>query len=171
MGAGRQSLIAQHLGESLLMALVSLGVALVFVVLLVPGFNQLAGKSLSLHIDLSIIISALIITLLTGLASGSYPAFYISGFKPMAVLKAGITNFAGGLWLRKGLVVFQFTLSAIFIVSVLVIYKQMQLIETKNLGYNRDNILYFEKGGIVSENKEDYIPGAKYDKELESMMA
>jgi putative ABC transport system permease protein len=71
---------------------------------------------------------------------------------------------------RKFLVVFQFTLSAIFIVFVLVIYKQMQLIQTKNLGYNRDNILYFEKGGMVADNKEYYKPGGKYDQELETLL-
>ena len=170
MGAYRMTLIAQYLGESMLMAFLSLGIAIVLVGLLLPQFNQITGKNLALHFDAPLIAAGLAITLFTGLVSGSYPALYISGFKPVGILKGKMTGSAGEAWVRKGLVVFQFALSAIFIVSVLVVYRQMQLIQTKNLGYNRDNIIYFEKGGMVSDNKDDYKPGGKYDKELGGMM-
>jgi len=170
VGAGRLALVLQYLGESLLMAVLAQVIAVVLVIALLPQFNQLTGKQLVLHADAPVIIAALVITLLTGVAAGSYPALYISGFKPVAILKGKITASAGEVWVRKGLVVFQFTLSAIFIVCVLVVYKQMQLIQTKNLGYNRDNIIYFEKGGLTSANKDDYKPGGKYSRELETML-
>jgi putative ABC transport system permease protein len=171
VGAGRLTLIAQYLSESLLMAFLSLVIAVLLVIALLPQFNQLTGKKLALQFDPAFILSVLAITVFTGLASGSYPALYISGFKAVSVLKGSVSNAAGSTWIRRTLVVFQFALSAIFIVSVLVIYKQMQLIQTKNLGYNRDNILYFEKGGMASDNKDYYKPGGKYDKELETLLA
>lgn len=170
MGAERTTLIAQYLGESLLMAFMSLVFAVLLVIALLPQFNQVTGKQITLEPDLTLILWAVGITLVTGLASGLYPALFISGFKPTAVLKSGTSISAGNSWIRKGLVVFQFSLSAVFIVSVLVIYRQMQLIQTKNLGYNRDNILYFEKGGLVSDNADDYKPGGKYDQDLSGMI-
>ncbi|MGZ3873409.1 MAG: ABC transporter permease [Mucilaginibacter sp.] len=170
IGADRLSLVAQLLSESLLMAFLSLGIAVVLVILLLPQFHHITGKNLTLHFDPTLLVFVLGVTMFTGLVAGSYPALYISGFKPVNVLKGTITTVAGGALIRKGLVVFQFALSAVFIVSVLVIYKQMQLIQTKNLGYNRDNILYFEKGGLVSDNKDDYKPGGKYEKELQTLL-
>jgi putative ABC transport system permease protein len=170
VGAGRLTLIAQFLGESLLMAFLSLGIAITLVILLLPQFNQITGKNLTLHFDSTLLLFVLVITIFTGLIAGSYPALYISGFKPVNVLKGKIAPSASSMLIRKGLVIFQFSLSAVFIVSVLVVYKQMQLIQTKNLGYNRDNILYFEKGGTVSDNKDDYKLGGKYEKELQSLM-
>lgn len=170
MGADRSILIAQYLGESLLMTFLALGIAILLVSLLLPQFNQITGKQMELQFNSSLILAMLAIVLFTGLLSGSYPALYISGFNPVSVLKGNVTGNAGNTWLRKGLVIFQFSLSAIFIVSVLVVYQQMQLIQTKDLGYNRDNILYFEKGGLVSDNKDDYKPGGKYEKELESLL-
>ncbi len=84
------------------------------------------------------------IALVTGLVAGSYPALYLSSFKPAAVLKGKLKTSIGELWIRKGLVIFQFALSVIFIVSVLVVYRQISYLQSKNLGYNRDNIIHFE---------------------------
>ncbi len=167
MGASRYLLITQYLGESLLMAFLSVCMAILFVVLLLGQFNKITGKQLSLHFDTQLILPVLGITLFTGLVSGSYPALYLSGFRAAAMLKGRLKNSAGELLIRKGLVIFQFALSGIFIISLLVIYGQMQFIQTKNLGYNRDHVLYFEKGGMVSDNKEDYAAGGKYETELE----
>ncbi|HVW12624.1 MAG TPA: ABC transporter permease [Mucilaginibacter sp.] len=170
MGAKRITLITQYISESLLMAFIALMFAVLMVIALLPQFNLVTGKQIVLQPNLALILSAAGITLVTGLVSGLYPALFISGFKPTAVLKSGTSASAGHSWIRKGLVVFQFSLSAVFIVSVLVIYAQMQLIQTKNLGYNRDNILYFEKGGLVSDNADDYKPGGKYDQDLSGLI-
>jgi ABC-type antimicrobial peptide transport system permease subunit len=170
MGASRASLVAQYLGESLLMAGLAAGVAVLLVAILLPLFNGVTGKQLSLHADSPMIVAALLITLLTGLVAGSYPAIYLSGFKPASTLKGRLKNSVSELLVRKGLVIFQFTLSGIFIISVLVIYQQMQLVQTKNLGYNRDHVIYFDKGGMVSDSAADYAPGGKYETDLESFV-
>jgi putative ABC transport system permease protein len=170
MGARRSSLVAQYLGESLLMAAFAILTAILLVILLLARFNEITGKHLSIHFDAGTISMVLGITLLTGIISGIYPAVYLSGFKPAVTLKGRLKNSVGELLVRKGLVIFQFALSGIFIISVLVIYQQMQLVQTKNLGYNRDHVIYFDKGGMLSDHKEDYAPGGKYETGLESFI-
>jgi putative ABC transport system permease protein len=143
VGAGRASLILQYLGESLLLSFLSLGLALVMVRLLLPVFNGITGKELSLQVTASQVLLVTGVTLLTGLVAGSYPAFYLSGFRPAAVLKGTVRTSLAELWARKGLVVFQFTLSVIFIAGVLVVYRQLAYIQSRNLGYDRDHIIHF----------------------------
>ena len=157
LGAGRKTLVFQYLGESLLMTFLSLIMALLIVGLFLPQFNQITGKQLVLNFDATLILSILGITLFTGLISGSYPALYLSGFNPVTVLKGKLNTSACELWTRKGLVVFQFTLSVILIVSVLVVYKQMELVQSKNLGYDKDNIIYFDTEAI----NEAFMNGIK----------
>jgi putative ABC transport system permease protein len=147
MGAGRQNLILQYLGESLLMTFASLILALLFVLFLLPQFNEITGKHLTLNFETHMVLTALGITLFTGLIAGSYPAFYLSGFNPVTVLKGRLNTSVGELLTRKGLVVFQFALSIILIVSVVVVYKQIEYAQTKNLGYNKDNIILFDREG------------------------
>lgn len=154
MGAGRGTLILQYLGESMLMAFASLLLAILLVILFLPVFNNITGKQLSLfHFDVSLILTALGIMLFTGLIAGSYPAFHLSGFKPVTVLKGKIKGSAGELFIRKGLVVFQFSLSIILIVAVLVVYRQISFIQTKNLGYDRDHVITFQREGKLSNNE------------------
>ncbi len=164
VGARRSQLVMQYLGESLLISLLSLGLAIVLVALFLPAFNQLAGKSLSLHPNADL----LYITLATGLFAGSYPALYLSGFRPISVLKGRIKTSAGEVWVRQGLVVFQFTLSVAAIASVLVIYRQLHYIQTKDLGYNRENVVDFplplgdsvaERHAITLLGEIQIIPG------------
>ena len=97
------------------------------------------------------------ITLITGLIAGSYPALYLSGFKPASVLKGEVKGSIGELWARKGLVVFQFFLSVVLIVSVLVIYKQIQFVQTKNLGYKKDHLIQFPMEDKVRTNHETFL--------------
>ena len=144
VGARRATLVLQYLGESVLMSFLSLLLAIVFILLLLPAFNQVTGKTLNLPFSFNFIMSVGCITLLTGLVAGSYPALYISGFSPAAVLKGKLKTSLGEIWIRKGLVVFQFTLSVIAIVGVLIIYRQVNYIQSKNLGYSRNNIIRFE---------------------------
>ena len=143
VGAGRLTLIGQYLGESLLVTLFSLALALMLVAALLPVFNDVTGKQLSLHFDRRFLLVIVGMTLLTGLIAGSYPAFYLSSFRPVAVLKGTIKTSIGELWARKGLVVFQFTLSVMFIAGVLVVYRQVAYIQSRNLGYNREHIIHF----------------------------
>ncbi|HMI59659.1 MAG TPA: ABC transporter permease, partial [Puia sp.] len=144
VGASRRSLILQYLGESVLLSLLALILAVGLLMVLLPVFNEITGKTLILPANPGVILTVLGITILTGLLAGSYPAFYLSAFRPVAVLKGKIRTSWSELWTRKGLVVFQFTLSVVFIAAVLIVYRKVQYIQSKNLGYNKDHILHFE---------------------------
>jgi ABC-type antimicrobial peptide transport system permease subunit len=143
IGAKRSALIGQYLAESLLLTSFAVLLALGLAVLALPQFDHITGKQLHLRFDVPFITTLLVITVITGLAAGSYPAFYCSGFKPAASLAGRLPKSISELWVRKGLVVFQFTLSALFIIAVLVVHRQMHLVQTKNLGYDRSHLLYF----------------------------
>ncbi len=157
VGANRNTLIKQYLSESMLVSFLSLFVAVVLVQFLLPSFNVITGKHLSFDFNINLILSLLGIAGLTGLVAGSYPALYLSGFNPAIVLKGKLNSSIGELWARKGLVVFQFALSVILIVSVLVVYKQIEFVQNKNLGYDKDNIIYFEQEGKVVQSRETFI--------------
>ncbi|MFK7774155.1 MAG: FtsX-like permease family protein [Saprospiraceae bacterium] len=145
IGANRQSLIQQFLSESILMSFLSLLIALLLVLMIMPSFNDITSKALKFNWSFNFVITLFLITLFTGLVSGSYSAFYLSQFKPSEVLKGKRIISFGEQWIRKGLVVFQFGLSIIFIVGVLVVQQQMEFIQTQNLGYQRDNVLSFKR--------------------------
>ena len=155
IGAGRKSLIIQYMSESVITSFISLVFAIVIVELLLPQFNNITDKHLSLNSD--IIFPFLGIALVTGVISGSYPALYLSSFSPITMLRGKLDRLAGELWIRKGLVIFQFSLSILFIVAVLVVYKQIDFIQSKNLGYNKDNVIYFEKEGNVAKNEDTFL--------------
>jgi putative ABC transport system permease protein len=144
IGAGRKSLILQYLGESMAMAFLSLCIAILMTDLLLAPFNTITGKTLSFAFDSRLIFITLSITFVTGLLAGSYPALYLSGFSPVVVLKGRLNAATGEIWARKGLVVFQFAIAVILIVAVIVVYRQMEYIQTKNLGYERDHVVYFD---------------------------
>lgn len=145
IGASRKALVTQFLSESILMVILSMIAAVGLVVMLLPQFNATTGKLLRLNMDGNLLLTVAAIVLVTGFVAGSYPAFYLSGFKPLAVLKGKRDSSIGELWIRKGLVVFQFALSVIFIVGVLVINQQMEYTQSKNLGYDREHILCFQR--------------------------
>jgi len=153
MGANRRSLIIQYLGQSMLMTFFALILAFVLVFIFLPSFNSITGKQLTLVPDTRLIFSCLGIALLTGLIAGSYPAFYLSGFNPAVILKGKLRNTMGELLVRKGLVVFQFSLSVILIISVLVVYKQISYVQSRPLGYNKENMLSFNKEGKLKNNE------------------
>lgn len=161
IGASRKTLMGQYLGESMLMTILSLITALVLVSLILPYFNNITDKALRLDLNFNLVIGILTITLLTGFIAGSYPALYLSSFNPVAVLKGKINTSTGELWARKGLVIFQFTISIILIVSVLVVYKQIQFIQTKNLGFNKDNLIMFKREGNINSKLETFLSEVK----------
>jgi ABC-type antimicrobial peptide transport system permease subunit len=144
VGARRGILILQYLGESVLVSFLSLVLAIILMVTLLPAFNSITGKTLTMAMGFSTVLAVIAITFVTGLFAGSYPALYISAFKPALVLKGKLKTSMGELWVRKGLVVFQFTLSVMAIVAVLVVYRQVQYIQSKDVGYNRDHLIHFE---------------------------
>lgn len=152
IGATRKALIVQFLADALIVSFLAFQVAWVVVSLFLPFLNELTGKQMELQIDFEqgLVIGGII--LFTGLLAGSYPAFYLSGFTPQTVLKGKLNKETGVSWVRRGLVVFQFAISAIFIVGLLVVNEQIEFTQTKNLGYDRDNIISFRwKGDLYSE--------------------
>jgi putative ABC transport system permease protein len=161
VGAERSQLIIQFLSESLLMAAFTMIVAIAIAWLLLPQFNLLTGKDIKFIFDLPLVLVLIGITLFTGLISGSYPALYLSKFKPLAILKGKFKSSLAELVARKGLVVFQFTLSVMLIVAVLVVYKQIQFIQATKPGYNKDNVIRFDSEGKLLGNEEDFTAALK----------
>ena len=162
IGAQRQSLIIQYLSESMVTAVLSLIVAIGVVWLLLPSFNLITDKHIVFDLaNPELLLWLTSITIFTGLIAGSYPAIFLSGFKPAAVLKGELKGSWGELWARKGLVVFQFFLSVILIVSVLVIYKQIEFTQTKNLGYKKDNLISIPIEGRVDSTLETFLTEIK----------
>ncbi len=154
MGAGRGKLIGQFIGEAVIMAFVSVLVAVGIVYAAMPAFNNLVQKELSVDIlqpsHLAYLVS---ITLFTGLLAGSYPAFYLSSFNPITVLKnIKIKASTGAGFIRQSLVVLQFACSIVFIIGTVIIYQQIQHIKNRSLGYNRDNLLYIYLQGNQADH-------------------
>jgi len=161
IGANRSTLMKQHLGESLLISFLSLAIAILIVGLLLPEFNEITGKHLVLTLNAKLMIPLFGIALVTGLISGSYPVLYLSGFKPADVLKGRLNTSFGDRLVRKGLVIFQFAISIIFIVSVLVVYRQITFIHDKNLGLNKDNLIRFLNEGKIAEHSDIFLAELK----------
>lgn len=157
VGAQRKSLIFQFIAESTLISLLSMILALAVVYLLLPMFNTLVSKQITVSIvDAAFLSIVLLIIVVTGFLAGSYPAFYLSSYQPVQVLKGGASQNLGGASLRKALVVFQFALTVILIASSLVIYNQIEFIRNKNIGYDRQSILSFSTRGNLGKDFESF---------------
>jgi putative ABC transport system permease protein len=143
LGTERRELVMQFLMESTLMVILSLGLAIGIVRLVLPLFNQVANKSMEMNQLFSPLILPLLVVLpfLVGLLAGSYPAFFLSGFRPIEVLKGKLQLGSRSGKLRSGLVVFQFTTSLLLIIGTLVIYRQLNYIQNKDIGFNKDQVL------------------------------
>ncbi|MDE3182367.1 MAG: ABC transporter permease [Bacteroidota bacterium] len=139
LGAEKKSLVWQFLGESLLMSILAFVCAYIITVALLPAFNSISGKDLSLSFtnNPGVIGGFFLLSVITGLIAGSYPAFYLSSFKPVKVLKGKFANSLAAVSLRKGLVVFQFIISVILILASVVISKQMNYLRSANLGFDK----------------------------------
>ncbi|HXU28931.1 MAG TPA: ABC transporter permease [Bacteroidia bacterium] len=144
LGSGKKTLIVQFLSESLIMSCVAAILAVIIIYLVLPPFNNLIHKQLSVAIFSPLhIIALLSITLLCGIISGSYPAFYLSSFNPVAILKGSKSNTNSGAGLiRKGLVIVQFSVSVILIICTIIIYKQIQHVKNRDIGYTKEGLLY-----------------------------
>lgn len=151
VGAGRGELVVQYLGESMLLACLALILAVGFVYLLLPAFNNITGKTLRLVFDGRLMVVLLGLTLFTGLVAGSYPALYLSGFNPGLVLKGRTGGNGRELLARKGLVVFQFTLSVTLIVAVMAVYKQIRYVQDRNLGFNKEHVVTIPLEGKLGD--------------------
>ena len=143
VGSRRGPLIIQFLAESVIFTLIALVISLVLVIVLLPQFNMLSGRSFDLSIILSpvVILSFIGIIIIVGIFGGSYPAFFLSRFSPLTVLKGEITQGSAGSIFRKVLVVIQFTVSVMMIISTLIVYKQLNYMKTMDQGFDQKNVL------------------------------
>lgn len=162
LGAGKQLLIAQFIGEALFMALFAAAIAMVLMVLILPSFNLLIQKQLTLGWDNPVhIVGLLAIALVCGLVAGSYPALYLSSFNPVSVLKGIKLKDSGAAYIRKGLVVMQFTVSIVLIICTIIVYQQIQHVKSRSLGFNRNNLIEMDLQGNMAKNfdiiKQDLI--------------
>ena len=152
-GASRSILIAQFVGEAIMLTFLSIIIAIMLTALSLPAFNQLTGKQLSLPFHQSsfwfIILCLMVIT---GFVAGSYPALFLSSLKPVRVLKGSLKFNWSATFFRKALVVFQFAMSVFLVIAMIVVYKQLNYIQTKNLGYDRDNLVYIPIEGDLIKN-------------------
>ncbi|QEH42919.1 ABC transporter permease [Chitinophaga sp. XS-30] len=153
VGASRFALAGQFAGEAVLLAAFAVIIAVTAVVAFLPAFNLLTGKQLALPVDQPlfwVLLSGLM--LITGLIAGSYPAIFLSSLKPVQVLKGSLKFSTGGVIFRRSLVVFQFALSIMLIVGMIVIYRQMDYFQSRNLGYDRENLVYLPIEGELAKN-------------------
>lgn len=157
LGVKRKALIGQYYTESFLLTIMSVIIAFGIVALLLPQFNTITGKSLNITLSSEILTGTGLISLITGFLAGSYPALYLSRLKTTESLKGKLARNLSDLFIRKGLVVFQFSVSIILIFSVLIISQQVDYIQNKSLGYNRENVIKFDNTGIDDSVYEGFL--------------
>ena len=153
-GSRRAPLVAQFLSESLILTIISLIISVILLLVLLPKFNLLAGKSFDVSILYSpvVIISAIGVILIAGIIGGSYPAFFLSRFSPVTVLKGEITQGSAGSLFRKILVIIQFTVSVVMIICTLVVFRQLNYLKTMDQGFNQENVLTLQLNrGMVNK--------------------
>jgi putative ABC transport system permease protein len=157
VGADRRQLVGQFLGESLLVTILALIIAVAAVYLLLPAFNHLSGKEIHFNILEGKWMAAVAgMAVITGLLSGSYPALFLSGFQPVKVLKGSRIISGGSKFFRNGLVVTQFAVSIILLAGTVVVYQQLKFIRDMNLGFDKSNLIYTNMKGEMW-NKQDAL--------------
>ncbi len=158
LGSEKKQLIKQFLIEALLYSFISTLIALALVFLLLPVFNKVAGKTLDFSsiFDSGIWLFVLLLTTLTGLLAGSYPAFYLTSFNPVVVLKGGVfKKSVANLLIRNGLVVFQFTVSIALIICTIILFQQLQFTQNKDLGLKKDNVIIIPNAEKMEGSAEE----------------
>lgn len=168
-GATRRSLIWQFMGETMLITILGAVIALFIAWIAMPPFNTLTGNQIAIPFgSLSFISKFLILIGVVGIASGAYPALYLSGFQPVRALKGKIRFSSRSIGFRKGLVVFQFALSIALIIITLTVTLQTLFIQNKDIGYDRENIIYIRLEGALIKDYKTFkkeamrTPGIKY---------
>jgi putative ABC transport system permease protein len=161
MGSFKSQLVAQFLVEAILLSAVSTLIALAFVFLLLPYFNNLVEKQLQFVFSIDVTLGLVAFALLVGLLAGLYPAFALSAFNPVIVMKGSFSSSGKGSWLRNGLVVFQFVISIVLIVGTIVIGRQMKFMQDKDLGFDKEQVLMIKRAFALNKKTETFIEELK----------
>jgi ABC-type antimicrobial peptide transport system permease subunit len=169
-GAVRRSLVFQFLSEAVLTTGIAVLLSVILVNLFLPYFNTLMGKQIAFPFSsTSFWLQLAGLTLITGLVAGSYPAIFLSGFRPIQILKGALKISGGSVLFRKGLVVFQFVLSIVLIIGTIVVRKQSNYLQHADLGFNRDNLLYIPLEGDLGTKYELFKQQALKMPEIKSV--
>ncbi|MEP6928305.1 MAG: FtsX-like permease family protein, partial [Ginsengibacter sp.] len=157
-GSLRKYLVAQFLTESILITFISLVLAILLAWIVLPYFNHLSGKQFGLNAFSNpwLFPSLIILMFVVGILAGSYPAFFLSAFNPVEVLKGKVAKGFKSNWLRSGLVVFQFFISIALIIGTIIIYNQLQYIRSKDLGYNRSQVVTLRNTNSLGKSEETF---------------
>ena len=170
-GSSKKQLVAQFLGESLLTSFLAVLFSVLLVILLLPMFNGISGKTFSIAILLQpsnlVLLGGII--LFTGLVAGSYPAFYLSAFKPVGILKGALSRASGNISLRRTLVVLQFSIAMVMLICTWVVYSQLSYLRKKDLGFDKNQVMTVtvntgqdETGKIYAMNNDfRTVPGVQ----------
>jgi len=161
IGANRKQLIVQYLSESIIISAIAAILAIVIVQTILPYFSELTDKELTLAFNPKFLMILFFTPLLTGLLAGIYPALFLSGFTPAVMFRGMIQRSGGEAQVRKGLVIFQFALSVSLIIAVLVMNQQIRFIQSQKMGFQEENIIYFNKEGKVATNPDVFIEELK----------
>jgi len=164
LGAHRNSIFMQFMGESFFISFIAILMAILLVVLILPYFNDMTGKELALNLfsNPAILFALLGIYILVGFLSGSYPALFLSRFMPLKVLKSNTLSENGNrsaLMFRRVLVILQFTISIVLIIGTITVYKQLMYIQDKKLGFGKDNVVLLNVAGIRDREKVQVFKG------------
>jgi putative ABC transport system permease protein len=157
LGANGLNIFRQFMGESYVMSLLALMISIVIVEIALPGFNVITGKTLTLSVlaNLPLLGSVIVIFLFVGFISGSYPSLFLSNFNPLVVLKSNTISGHSktALFLRRGLVILQFSISIILIIGALIIYAQIKFIQNKDLGFDKKDIVVLRLTNTIREEQ------------------
>ncbi|MET0636200.1 MAG: ABC transporter permease [Chitinophagaceae bacterium] len=165
-GALRGQLIRQFLGESLIISFLALFFAICLLLIFLPLFASISGKDIGYNsMDAGFWTGMFTIAIVTGLISGSYPALFLSGFRPVKVLKGSLQKAGGSLIFRNGLVVTQFIVSIVLLIGTIVVYRQLHFIRNRNMGFEKENLLYMPINGEL-QNKLGALRAALYQNPL-----
>ena len=157
LGSHRKYLVGQFLMESILLSGVAFVLAMFLAELFIPMFNEMADKALSIPYSSAWFIPLLLIcSILVGLLAGVYPAFYLSAFRPVEVLKGKLSLGSGSKRLRSSLVVFQFIASIILIIGTMIVFQQMQFIQTTQLGFNKDQLIVLDETWVLGDKAQTF---------------
>jgi putative ABC transport system permease protein len=149
-------LIFQFLTESALLVFIALLISLLLIHLALPEFNLISGKNLSFDFNVKIISAFIALGFIVSIIAGVYPAFFLSSFRPIAVLKGKLTGENKSFGLRSSLVVFQFFISVGLIIATIIVWQQMKFIQNKNLGYNKEQVLTIPNSYVLGKNEQVY---------------
>ncbi|MBY0435376.1 MAG: ABC transporter permease, partial [Cyclobacteriaceae bacterium] len=168
MGSFRLQLIVQFLTEAIVLSMMAMALAVAAAYLTLPFFNNLVGKSLGFSFNAISLMGMFAFALVVGILAGLYPAFFLSGFNPVVVMKGNFSSGGKGSWLRNGLVIVQFMISIVLIVGTLVVTDQMEYMQNKKLGFDKEQILMIERAQVLEKKTESFIERLRHIPEVQA---